>query len=59
MNSCFHLAAIVWRAAERQGVQVDADAAVGLATHARGTPREALRLLERVLIEPGEKHDGN
>jgi Holliday junction DNA helicase RuvB len=45
------LAELARRGAERKGYALEADAAVRLAAHARGTPREALRLLERVLDE--------
>jgi Holliday junction DNA helicase RuvB len=46
------LAAIVRAAADRQGASLTEAAAGRLAAHARGTPREALRLLERVLDAP-------
>jgi len=48
------LATLVMSQADSAGFALDAGAASKLAAHARGTPREALRLLERVLEDAAQ-----
>ena len=52
------LARIVERSSSILGVQVDADAALEIASRSRGTPRLANRLLKRVRDYAQVRHDG-
>jgi len=49
------LAAVATAEADKQGFALEPAAAARLAAHARGTPREALRLLNRILDDVARK----